>query len=423
MAERKIISIGFNCPGDGIEYLPLNSERSLLDADIILFEPDLPSISYRSVYDPFNGSKKFQGKTMLDEESSFSAKADMSHWRAELETAFDAGKTIIVFLSKPVEVFIDTGEKEVSGTGRNAKKTLLVTPFSSYSALPYKFVKITPKSGEIIVPAPNLKYLAGYWRDFADYSQYEVYVECKFDEVFLTTKTGNKVVGGALHGENGKGTVLFLPPLRYNEDPFVEDSENDDQQWTKEAIAFAKRLVSAVVALDKAVRISREATPAPSWVQSPNYRFIEEMRIEAEIQAMTAEIERLRVRKAKLVSELEPMGNLRSLLYESGKPLESAILESLTLMGFTAETYHDAESEFDAVFSSAEGRFLGEAEGKDKHWIDVNKLRQLEGNIQEDFARAEVTDHAKGVLFGNAYRLTPLAERSAFFTAKDPLRN
>ncbi len=45
-------------------------------------------------------------------------------------------------------------------------------------------------------------------------------------------------------------------------------------------------------------------------------------------------------------------------------------------------------------------------------------MSQLERNLQEDFAREEVDDFAKGVLFGNAYRLTSVAERKVFFTTK-----
>jgi hypothetical protein len=38
--------------------------------------------------------------------------------------------------------------------------------------------------------------------------------------------------------------------------------------------------------------------------------------------------------------------------------------------------------------------------------------------LHEDFARDEVTDYAKGLLFANAYRLKPIADRSEFFTDK-----
>ena len=109
---------------------------------------------------------------------------------------------------------------------------------------------------------------------------------------------------------------------------------------------------------------------------------------------------------------------LRRLLYEQGKPLEAAILETMKLLQFDAQTFADGDSEFDVVFTSPEGRCLGEAEGKDSRAINIEKFSQLERNLQEDFARDEVTEYAKGVLFGNAFRLVPLPERGDFFTEK-----
>jgi hypothetical protein len=86
--------------------------------------------------------------------------------------------------------------------------------------------------------------------------------------------------------------------------------------------------------------------------------------------------------------------------------------------GFTVSHFQENTSEFDVLFESAEGRFLGEVEGKDSRPINIDKFSQLERNLQEDFAREEVTSFAKGVLFGNAYRLTAPLERQEAFTAK-----
>jgi hypothetical protein len=105
-------------------------------------------------------------------------------------------------------------------------------------------------------------------------------------------------------------------------------------------------------------------------------------------------------------------------LYEQGKPLESAVLEAMRLFGFDAQPFSNGESEFDGVFQSPEGRCLGEVEGRDNRPINIDKFSQLERNLQEDFAREEITEHAKGVLFGNAFRLMPINERGEFFTAK-----
>ena len=76
------------------------------------------------------------------------------------------------------------------------------------------------------------------------------------------------------------------------------------------------------------------------------------------------------------------------------------------------------DSEFDAIFTSQEGRFIGEAEGKDNRSVNIDKFSQLERNLNEDFAKEEVNEFAKGVLFGNAFRLQPVETRGATFTEK-----
>jgi hypothetical protein len=49
---------------------------------------------------------------------------------------------------------------------------------------------------------------------------------------------------------------------------------------------------------------------------------------------------------------------------------------------------------------------------------NTEKLDQLLRNIQEDYAREEIQDFSKGVLFGNAHWLKDPAERQEWFTAK-----
>ena len=105
-------------------------------------------------------------------------------------------------------------------------------------------------------------------------------------------------------------------------------------------------------------------------------------------------------------------------MYEKGKPLEAAIINALQIIGFKARPYKDATSEFDVVFESSEGRLIGEAEGKDTKAVNVDKLRQLSMNIHEDLLREEITSQAKGVLFGNGYRLQAVETREVAFTDK-----
>lgn len=407
MASRRIFTIGIMLPGDEFEYIEFDSDQTLLDADITLFKPMLGDC---------NAYQTYNGKPYLDEHSSFATKERLEHWRSEITAAVNAGKLVIVYLAKPVECYRRTGRKEFSGTGKSRVTTNIVSEMSSYEAIP-SIEKVTAKTGREIRLEKDTTYLAPYWKEFSNYSTYEVEIEGKFTKTLLKSRDGNRTVGAAVYGT--KGVLLFLPCLQYDEDEFVQNEDATDESfWTSEAIAFGKRLVAAIVALADSLEYTTQATPPPTWVSESKYRLAEEGELESAISRCTAEIAKQQSQKATLVARLQEEGSLRRVLFEQGRPLEIAVLEALRLFGFEAEPFSDGESEFDAVFVSPEGRCLGEAEGKDSKAINVDKFSQLERNLQEDYARDEVTDYAKGVLFGNAYRLSPLSDRGEFFTRK-----
>lgn len=411
---KKIISVGFEIPGGIAEHVSLRSNKSLLDADIVVFSPQMGGEYYVSHY--------HQGKPRLGESDSFKVVGDAAHWRSEIQTAFNTGKTIIIYLTELAEYFVETGEKGVSGTSRSKTNITYVSQFNNYAYLPIKFEKIVSSSGKSIKFAKDVKFLTSYWKEYEASSSYEVILEGGFEpkSVILVTKTGSKAVG--LHLTNGKGNLILLPDLSYPDEGFISSEEDDEgeiiEEWTPEAVKCGKTFLSHIAEIDKSLQADRELTPAPQWTKSNEYRLPKELDAEKEIQAISIKIEKLEQSRVAAIKKLEQEGKLRNLLYETGHVLEEAILEVLRLMEFAAETYKDSESEFDAVFLSPEGRFLGEAEGKDNSAINIDKLSQLERNIQEDFQKDDVKEYAHGVLFGNAYRLQSPQERQDFFTEK-----
>jgi len=395
-------------PGEDIESIDFASDQSLLDADIILFEPTIGEPDYAS---------HFQGKPSLAEHQSFRLKAQLDHWRSELTAAIEAGKLVIVFLATPTEVYAQTGERQYSGTGRNRQVTNIVGAVSSYRAIPFE-LDVHPRRGTSIVRTRELGVFAPYWDVFGDHSPYEVTIESRVSRVLLKTKAGDKIVGGTLNVE--KGSVHLLPPLRLDEEKLtVEDQQTGEVNWTDEGLIIGKRLINAIVALDDALRAGRRITPIPDWAQGPEFRLQREFDLDAQATALAAKIEKLQKERLSIDQERQDVGKLRRLLYEQGEELEFAILDALRLLGFKAEGYEDKESEFDAVFVTPEGvRYLGEAEGKDTSAINVDKFSQLERNIQEDYAKEQVTEFARGALFGNAFRLTDPGKRGQTFTSK-----
>ncbi len=257
------------------------------------------------------------------------------------------------------------------------------------------------------------RYLSDYWREFSSCSRYVGYLagDVSDADILLKTRSGDRIVGAAFR--RGCGILILVPPLN---PPSVYRTSVHRQ--SDERVKFDVRLSRSLVAVHNALHGDASITPPPDWASDPTYRLGREDQLEADIRATSSKIEILQAEQRELEGELKGVGALRRLLYEQGQRLEEAILDALKLFGFEAEPYRDADSEFDAVFTSTEGRFLGEAEGKDRRPIDINKLRQLTENLEEDFARDEIEEYAKGVLFGNPHRLRPPDDRPDDFTTK-----
>src|SRR3989304_4043353 len=113
---KTVFTVGIEFPGNVGEYVRFNSDTSLLDADIIVFRPNMSD-----VYD--FSDQSYQGKRCYGEHASFELKERIAHWRRELRNAVDSGKTVFILLTDKDEVFVDSGQRKHSGTGRKARTT------------------------------------------------------------------------------------------------------------------------------------------------------------------------------------------------------------------------------------------------------------------------------------------------------------
>ena len=398
---RTIFAVGVSLPDvEGLEVVDVRSDQSLLDADIIVFEP---------TFDAFESVEPYNGKPLLTHFDSTLSSEKISHWRSQIKSVMEAGKTVVFFLAAPQEVYRYTGTREFSGTGRNRHATNHVERISSYGFLPLPLKGVTQGQGRAIKLTSQAELLNPYWRAFQDRSVYQIHFD-PIGETLLETKSGGKAVGALLRGKDG-GAVLLLPT--FDSSDLVLDGE-----WTEEAEKTALQLRDALLEIDSAIRSDADETVEPDWARGSQYRLGLEGEAEKAIASIGSEIDRLVEQREKKKAELREHTSLRELLFGKGKKLEKAVREALGILGFKTSSFKNGDSEFDAVFESEEGRFIGEVEGKDNKHVDIHKYSQLERNINEDLAREEVDQPAKGVLFGNAYRLLAPQERGAFFTEK-----
>ena len=410
MAKHHICCVGIDIPGEEFEFVSFHSGASLFDADLVLFKPKLD-------YDTQIGSSTHQGLPNLSDESSVENRNSLKHWRRELKEAFQSGKTIFIFLRKPSEVFAATGTQELSGTGRGQRVIRHVDIISSYEALPLSFESLAVARGTKVKLSSDGELLAAYWKALGTLSHYEVYYDHQKSTTLMYTKTGEKTVASLIKGKNGH--LLLLPALDFEKDEFaIYDQERKSWVWSDDAVKSGRMLLSAIMEIHKHLKRTSLLSPAPAWVQEERFQLNVESKIQSKIQHIDKEIDKLTSQRQGLETELEDANLPKALLYEKGKVLELAVIDALRVIGFSASDYTDEESQFDIVFESKEGRFLGEAEGKDRTAINIDKLQQLERNIQEDFSKEHVDTYAKGVLFGNPHRLTDPRKRDTIFTKK-----
>ena len=405
---KKVITIGYQIPGFSNYYKPYSSDQSLLDADIIVFEPAI------SDYENYYHVSTYQGKDSYDEDSSFRFRENTYHWKKELSTALEAGKTVFVIFGKYKEIFVHTGKKQYSGTGRNAKTINLVEPTNNFMFLPIALPPLISKEGSEIKPCSHSMFTV-LWSEFKTHMKYESYIDGNIDVPLFLTRTGQRPVGGLF--KVGKGHLILLPPIRYP-DEFIKYKE-DKSYWTKEGLKFGENLFNCFIDIDSALRSVSDQTPPPAWVSEDIYSIKSAMETRLKIEELNRKIDALVESKNLLLNRIREEGLLKHLLYEQGTPLENAIIAALVLLGYQAENYNDGQLEIDQIVVSPEGkRFIGETEGKNKSAIGIDKFRQLESNIQEDLQREEVKEPATGILFGNGFRLQEPSARLVQFTEK-----
>jgi len=385
---KAVATFGFELASDVVDQHDLDSRTTLLDYDIALFRPKLDGLVWQVMED-------YLGKPCLDDAASFRLREACAHWRREIKQAVQVGKTVIVFLIEKQDVYIATGEKRQSGTGRNQKTTRVVELVSNYSMLPVDVIFTNAAGSVVRLTDMGAHWLASYWKDFGSSNGYKVQVAPGTSNpirIWLTTKGADLAVGGVVEAKKSGGALILLPDLDFEPPEFL-DEVNDATVWTDAAHQFATRLVSSIVAIDKHRRAEGETTPELSWATLPRFALHAEQCLQSELVMAERRAEEAQAQVNSLKDELANAGHLRALLFEKGKPLENAIIQALTLMGFEAKPYKEGASEFDVVFEKDGGRLLGEAEGKDTKAVNVDKLRQLAMNIHEDLCREEVSSH------------------------------
>ncbi|WP_133149245.1 hypothetical protein [Caulobacter zeae] len=377
-------------------YIEYSSDESLRDFDIIIFNPTLP---YEERVN-FSG-----GGSCVSIEGWRRLSSAMNHWSSEISHALSAGKTIFVLLAKKT---IDEGATHVT-TPSKGNRQYSTTQFNNYQSIPID-LKIKNATGKIFSPVDSI--LKPLYEELKHISSYRVIIEQAVGKKAFAAKDGSSV-GAIIEFGPKKGHIVLIPNIEL--ESFEDD---DDGEWTEESVQKSIRLVNQIIALDKNLRETGGKSPAPEWLSDVK-KSKALISLEDDRKSLTEQINALNNSIASIDAEISNINDISDLLFENGPRLEAAIERCLISLGYTVENFRKGDFEIDHLITSPSGfRMIGESEGKDSSAIDISKFRQLENNINEDFQQDDVIVPAKGILFGNGFRLTKPESRPEQFTQK-----
>lgn len=406
--EKQILTVGFEIPGYSDHHVDFSSKISLMDADLLLISPE-------SIYPSEHGWISFSaGGGCYDISTSESFMQNINHLRKEIDDFLKSGKSIFIILSKREDYSL---ARSVSHP-RKGENLYSTTTSTNYDFLPVSIGDLTSASGRHVTFLGN-PIFSEFYKIFKYSLEYQLYVENPNEaNVIFTGKDKTKILGAIY--QKGKGHIITLPYMSYDEDKFLEYKEKEEKSyWTSEAVQFGENLANCLLAIDQQLIHNSEKTPNPKWAIKREFTAKRALAIQKLIQKNEKKIEDINSKIRELNLELAEENIINDLLFEQDKPLENAVTKALTILGYQAENYDDGVLELDQIIISPEKqRFIGECEGKDSKDINITKFRQLLESLNADFARDEVQEKAFGILFGNPQRLTYPEKRKLDFTQK-----
>ncbi|MEO9532854.1 MAG: hypothetical protein ABJG68_14985 [Crocinitomicaceae bacterium] len=379
-----IVTVNYYLKGDRVVNTEIDGNETLLDADIVIFDPS----AFEEIWSS-SISRLDDGVARLFSPHSDRIINTFESRRNEVETLLDSGKIIVVFMHPLSGVL---AEKQNKGN---------YNPFTSYDFLPLRqnFFLEKLKSG-VSSSSDSIKHISGknlfspFFGAFKDELQYQAYLDLdpKDEKSFFLLNRANKPVGATLKFSNG--IVALFPPIKYNR-------EN-------------QKLLGVLQGIGKKFITNHVATPPPGWTTDFNIQG--ESELDGALEELNRALNELKEQKIEIENKRKEITKYRGLLYEQGTALEELVISSFKLMGFEAENRKLDDLEHDVVFKSPEGQGIAEIEGKDNDAVHISKLDQLNRAVDEDFALTD--EYPQGVLIGNHYRLTNPKQRKEAFTDK-----
>ena len=380
----------------GFNEVPFSSTTALFGYNAVIIDTLSISNNYKRDY-----KATYQNKAMLSTDASCAIVEDYSRIKEQLIELLKEGKNIFVLLGNNESCVIYTGEKQYSGTGKNARCTNIVRDFNTYSFLPID-VSITHVYGEDIEACGNPLY-KDFFNKVNETFQYEAYFNKPVGTPLMKAKGSSKIISSVVEYENGK--IIFLPH------PYYEDDYTENKYWMENG----KKYLEGIFELNERLCKSNDDYILPEWAN--NFLILneadEQKVLENYIEQRKVLEEKITIQKTKICELLK----YKNLITSSGKVLENIVKQVLTELGFSLSETEPGRS--DVIAKYGRNDIVIEIKGVTKSAAEKHAA-QLEKWVALFIEENEKTP--KPLLIVNGYCDLPVTERTEDVFPKQMLK-
>ena len=251
--EKKIV--GLNTYFKSLEYenfdeYEFSARISLLDYDAVVINAEYLITCYSTSYD-----SSYQNKPCLSDYNSAQIVEDFKKIEGQIKELLKQGRNVFVLMGNNDNCYIYTGEKQYSGTGRNARQTNIVREFNAYSFLPIK-LNVTEVVGERIDICCSSPYRDFFTNTRTCYYYASYFSVAENSTILVKIKGTDKVVAAVI--PYGSGKIVLLPQI------YEEEEYKTEDVWKENG----KKYLDSLFELNRRLKITDEEMDLPGWAQN-----------------------------------------------------------------------------------------------------------------------------------------------------------
>ncbi len=374
------------------EYNHNDMETIIFSSDKTILEYDALLVDLKNIFEEYASHTEFIGLPRITDHDSTRLKKDLERRKSEIKEFLESGKNIVVIDGNDECVYCYSGNKTVSGTGRNAQTTYLVEDVHSSSLLPVTISSLNLTGRSVFF---TNKKIIDIFNKYIDYIEYRTTYENVEDKNILMTIKGTKKVI-SYYEKIGNGLLIFAPDLAF------------DKTDHKKECALEKKYYNDLTNLNTV--ISQNEIDLPLY--SKKYLLHNEELMISDIEKSKDKLNKLMIDIEKKEAKLHELQNQKVMFTGTGTPLEINSVENFKKMGFSIIKYDPNSVDEDIVIKYKEKVAVVEVKGvsgsaTEKHTSQIVKWKS-EYHIENDIL-------PKGILLVNAFNEKELEKRQEYF--------